>query len=154
MKRALATMIVLTMGHAAAGCGSAKPPPRTVAEATPVKTAEMAEPAEADELPAASDAPRDVQISALAPDAAAIVRIRGVVAQVVGMRLVPPRLIFAVRDNSGTVTALISEKTELSEGARIELVGTYKPIPSPMHTGPGDAPEEPIFVVERYFRMP
>ena len=70
------------------------------------------------------------------------------------MRLVPPKLIFKVTDASGTVLAVINEKAQLKEGTRLELVGTYHEIPSPMYSGPGEAPKETVFEVERYIDLP
>lgn len=98
--------------------------------------------------------PDDVAIGDLTPDPARTVRVKGVLSSIVGMRLVPPKLIFKITDNSGTVLAVINERLQLSEGTNLELVGQYRSIPSPMHTGPGEAPEEAVFVVERYLDLP
>ena len=102
----------------------------------------------------AADAPDDVAISDLVPDPGRVVRIKGVLSAVVGMRLVPPQRIFQVTDRTGAVKVVIYEEVQLKEGTRLELVGRYKAIPSPMHTGPDEAPPENIFVVERYLDLP
>lgn len=110
-------------------------------------------PAAVDPGPAA-DAPVDVPIGNLSPDPDRVVRIKGVVSSVVGMRMVPPKVILKVSDNSGTVTVVINEQTQISEGTKMELVGAYKAVPSPMYNGPGEAPTEDVFVVERYLDLP
>ena len=102
----------------------------------------------------AKDAPRDMRISALLPDAQKVVRVRGVVTEVLGLQLVPPKFIFNVRDESGTVMALINDKSDLSEGSKVEIIGIYKVIPAPRHGGPGPAPEESVLVVDRYLTLP
>jgi hypothetical protein len=104
--------------------------------------------------PAAANAPVDVAIADLTPDPDRVIRIKGVISSVVGMRLVPPKVILKVTDNSGTATVLINEQVQLSEGTKMELVGSYKTIPSPMYSGPGEAPTEEVFVVERYLDLP
>jgi hypothetical protein len=83
-----------------------------------------------------------------------VVRVTGVITRILGMRLVPPKIIFNVTDNSGTVKVVINEKAQLTEGTKMELVGRYKTIPSPNHSGPGDAPTEEVFVVERFLDLP
>jgi len=102
----------------------------------------------------AETGPADVAIADLTPDPDRDVRIKGVISSIVGMRLVPPKLILKLTDNTGTVIAVINEKVQLSEGTKMELVGRYRTAPSPMHNGPGDAPTEQVFVVERYLDLP
>jgi len=105
--------------------------------------------------PAASpDAPADVSIGDLVVDKQRVIRIKGVISAIVGMRLVPPKVIFKVTDDTGTVLVLINEKAQLSEGTRMELVGHYKSIPSPTYGGPDEAPPQNIFVVDRYLDLP
>lgn len=83
-----------------------------------------------------------------------LLRLAGVVNRVLGMRMVPQSVIFEFRDNTGTVRVVINEKADLNVGDRIELVGSYRHIPSPMYTGPGEAPKDNVFVVERFLVFP
>jgi hypothetical protein len=129
------------------------PPPRTADKA--VKAARPEASTAAPQTPErAADAPQDLTIDRLTPDEEKVVRLRVVVTALKGMRLVPPMMIFTAEDDTGSVTVVIKDKVEFSEGARLELVGRYKPIPSPTHDGPPPAPEEPIFVVERFIDLP
>jgi len=140
---------------ALAGCssgaqqaGPASPPATPSPPASPTAVTPTPAPSPA------TDAPADVAVGSLAPNPDRVVRIKGVVSSVVGMRMVPPKVILKVSDNSGTVTVVINEQAQISEGTKMELVGTYKAIPSPMYNGPGEAPTEDVFVVERYLDLP
>ncbi len=99
-------------------------------------------------------APVTLKISELsvAPDKP--VRIRGTITSIVGMRMVPAKVIFKISDSTETITVVINEQVQLKEGARIELVGRYKQMPAPMHTGPGEPPRQAVFEVERYVDLP
>lgn len=147
------TLTGLVLGLAlSTGCGA----PQKPATAGPPTGAppEVAPPAQASPDPSAETGPADVAIADLAPDPEREVRIKGVISSVVGMRLVPPKVILKLTDDSGTVTAVINEKAQLAEGTKMELVGKYMSVPSPMHNGPGEAPPEDVFVVERYLDLP
>jgi hypothetical protein len=135
------------------GCSAQKPPPATPEKAG-TAPAQPAAPA-GDDAPAgpAADAPADVEIGSLMSDPEKVVRIKGVISKVVGMRLVPPQRILEVTDNTGTVKVVIYDEAQFTEGTKMELVGKYKPIPSPTHDGPDEAPKEPIFVVERFLDL-
>lgn len=130
----------------AAACGTPRPAPQAApAPAEP----EIARPAPE----AGPTGPVTVAIGALQPNPDREVRVKGVVSRVLGMRLVPPKVIFQLTDDSGSVTAVINEKAQLSEGTTLELVGRYHSVPSPMHSGPGTPPQEPTFVVDRYLDL-
>ena len=96
----------------------------------------------------------ELRVSDLTIDPDRTVRITARVESILGMRLVPPKVIFKITDSQETVTVLINDKVTLKEGMMIELVGQYKTIPSPMYTGPGEAPREAVFVVERFLDIP
>jgi hypothetical protein len=131
-------------------CGPAAQPVQTGPAAAPPPVAgEIAEPSGP-----SKDAPLDRSIGALTAGEERQVRIKGRLSAIIGMRLVPPKLIFKVTDASGTVLAVINEKAQLKEGTKLELVGTYHEIPSPMYSGPGEAPKETVFEVERYLDLP
>jgi hypothetical protein len=148
MRRTITAAIVLTLF----GCSSTqKPQPAAGPTAGGGPAPEPAAQPAAD-APAA-DAPTDVEIANLVSDPEKVVRIKGVISKVVGMRLVPPQRILELTDNSGTVKVVIYDEAQFTEGTKMELVGQYKPIPSPTHDGPGEAPKEPIFVVERFLDM-
>jgi hypothetical protein len=98
--------------------------------------------------------PVELRISDLTVDPEKTVRISGTIASIEAMRLVPPKVIFKITDSTETITVLINEQVTLKEGMRIELVGRYKNIPSPSHSGPGEPPREAIFVVERFIDLP
>lgn len=141
----------------AAACSSTQKRP-TAAENTPAPGAARSDKqAEQEEEPAAEaggGGPERVSIGDLQIDAQRTVRISGVVSRIIGMRLVPPQRILEVRDRTGGVTVLIKSKKTFGEGTQMDLIGVYKKIPSPTHTGPGEAAEEPIFVVERFLDLP
>lgn len=129
-------------------CSSPAPPPaRTPSSASPV-----AAPAPGPEPKPAG--PADVAIGELVLDAERTVRIKGVVSEVLGMRLVPPKVVFKVADQTGAVTVVINEQVQITEGTKMELVGKYGSFPSPMHSAPGEAPKESVFVVERFLDLP
>jgi hypothetical protein len=130
-------------------CGKPNPPPATAGASTARPPAETAPP-----TGPAPDAPQDLEIASLSPDPDRIVRIKGVLAASIGMRLVPEMLVFTLTDSTGTVLAVIKENVQLKEGIRLELVGRYHAVPSPMYRGPGEAPKETVFEVERYLDLP
>ncbi|MCC6749634.1 MAG: hypothetical protein IT371_18355 [Deltaproteobacteria bacterium] len=101
----------------------------------------------------APDAPEELKIAALRPGATGLARVRGSVATVVGMRLVPPKVVFRLADGSGSVLVVINEQLQLSEGTKLELVGKYREMDSPMHSDPTPAPKEMVFEVERYLQL-
>ncbi len=129
---------------------AAQIPPRQAASVSPeVETTPPQPP------PVASpDRPVDLRIRELVVDPGKTVRIRGIVSSIVGIRLVPPKVIFKITDSVETITVLINEQITLKEGMRIELIGKYKEIPSPAHSGAGEPPREAVFVVERYLDLP
>lgn len=98
--------------------------------------------------------PLELRISELEVNPDRTVRIVGIITAIDGIRLVPPKVIFRVSDSDETITVLIKEQTTLQEGTRIELVGTYQEIPSPVHDGAGEPPRQAVFVVERYLTLP
>lgn len=147
--RRRATIALLALGYAMASCGTPPPPPQTGPKAAQ-PAASSGEQTEGTVVPPTDGAPATVTVGELAPDADREVRVTGVVEQILGMRLVPAKVIFKIRDNTGSVTVVINEKAEITEGQRVEIVGYYKAIPSPMHDGPGEGPEEPVFVVDRF----
>ena len=139
---------LLLLALASVSCGS----PASTPAATPAPPPSAAEPAaHPSERPTA---PAEQAIGDLSPDPKRTVRIRGMVTQIVGLRLVPPQVIFKIQDRSGAVTAVIYEQVQLDEGKKLELVGKYHNIPAPTYTGPGEAPREDVFVVERYLDLP
>jgi len=149
-----------------AGCAHtpAPEPETTTAAQAETKPAAAAEPAGAAEpatesppveATVAGSAVQDTTIVDLVPDAEQVVRIGAVVVQTLQMRLVPPMIVFRVRDKSGgEVNVLLKEQKVLQEGTRLELVGKYHEVPSPSYSGPGEAPPELLFVVERYLVLP
>ena len=143
--------MVLAAAAAMVSCGPAAPPVRTVSASPPPPplAREMAQP-----TGPSKDAPLDRSIGELSGGEVRQVRIKGVLSAIVGMRLVPPKLIFKVTDRTGTVLAVIKEKAQLKEGTKLELVGRYHEIPSPMYSGPGEAPKETVFEVDRYIDLP
>ncbi len=138
--RSTAMVLALAACH---GSGSAGPPP-----APPPAT-----------QPAAKDGtrPLELKISDLVKDVdivpAKTVRIRGTVSSIVGIRMVPAKVVFKISDSRETLTVVINERVTLKEGTRVELVGRYKKMPSPTHTGPGEPPWEAVFEVERYLDL-
>ncbi len=138
-------LALLTAALLTAACATPKPPPQAPTQQPAADPAEAA----AGDTTAGGPAP-NVPIGELAVNAENEVRVAGVVSRVLGMRLVPPKMIFQVSDSSGTVLVVVNEKASFTEGQKIELVGHYKSIPAPMYNGPGDAPEEPVLVVDRY----
>ncbi len=134
-------------------CGSA-------AQAPPVRSGGSAAGSGAESGLAAGDvnaqhqSPVELRVSDLTIDPDRTVRITARVDSILGMRLVPPKVIFKISDSQETITVLINEKVTLKEGMKIELVGHYKTIPSPMYTGPGEAPKEAVFVVDRFLDIP
>jgi hypothetical protein len=142
--------MVLAAAAAMLSCGPAAPPARTGPASPPPPLArEMAKP-----TGPSKDAPLERSIGELTSGEVRQVRIKGVLSAIVGMRLVPPKLIFKVTDRTGTVLAVINEKAKLKEGTKLELVGSYHEIPSPMYSGPGEAPKETVFEVDRYIDLP
>lgn len=101
--------------------------------------------------------PVELKIADLVKDVdvvpAKTVRIRGVISSIVGIRMVPAKVIFKISDSSETLTVVLNERVTLKEGTRVELVGRYKKMPSPTHTGPGEPPWEAVFEVERYLDL-
>lgn len=144
------TLCGLLVVLAACSSGASKPATTGPGQPEPGAPGSAAAPAPA----AAMGGPADVAIGDLVVDKERTVRIKGTVTAVVGMRLVPPKVIFKVSDGSGTVTAVINEQVQLTEGNKFELVGTYDSVPSPTYDGPGEAPRENIFVVERHLDLP
>lgn len=140
-------ILVVVMGLVSACSATASAPVKSSPPSEP-EGAEIAQP----EQPTTAG-PTDVPIGEISLDPEQTIRIKGMISAVLGMRMVPPKVIFKLTDNTGTVTAIIMEQTTLSEGARMELVGVYKQIPSPMYAGPGEAPLEDVFVVERYLDL-
>jgi len=100
--------------------------------------------------PAGSDRPAELRIRELKVDAEKTVRIKGVISSIVGIRAMPATVVFKITDSTETITVVINEQVRLREGATIELVGKYKEVPSPTHSGAGEPPREAVFVVERY----
>jgi hypothetical protein len=98
----------------------------------------------------APDRPAELRIRELTVDPAKTVRIKGVISSIVGIRAMPATVIFKITDSTETITVVINEQVRLREGATIELVGKYKEVPSPSHSGAGEPPREAVFVVERY----
>ncbi|MFH1130998.1 MAG: hypothetical protein V1754_06660 [Pseudomonadota bacterium] len=133
--------------------GCAQPP----AQKPPPKQEPAAIPASAPAAPAPEPmvkAPENITIDKLQQDPNKVVRIRGYVSAVLGMRMVPRQTIITMRDDTGAVTAVIEDEDSLKEGTEVELTGRYQEIPSPMYNGPDEAPKEPVFVVESVFRVP
>jgi len=137
-------------------CSCNGKPPQKASPAHPTKATQPTDDPDTD--PTAKVAPSGpplLQISRLSPSATKEVRIRGTISKVIGVRMVPPRTIFELRDASGTATLVIKErKQSLTEGTKMEAVGNYMEAPDPMYTGPGEAPKKVIFVVDRYIDMP
>jgi hypothetical protein len=102
---------------------------------------------------ASPDQPIELRISQLKIDPAKTVRIQGYITAIKAIRLVPPNVVFAISDSKETITALIKEQIILKEGTKVELIGKYKEIPSPVE-GNAEAPREAVFVVERYTDLP
>jgi hypothetical protein len=151
-RRRLVTLALLT--SVCWGCGprATDPPPRSAhSQGTAGSAAAAGTPTASEVSP---DKPVELRISALTVDPGKTVRIRGTIASVLGIRLVPPKVIFKVSDSTEMVTVVINEQVTLKEGARIELVGKYRNVASPMYTGPGEAPKEAVFVVERFLDLP
>ena len=129
--------------------GSAKPAARRT---TPSKPPPAEEKTAGPKVP--PPASTVTPISSLTVDASRQVTIKGYVSALVGLRMVPERTIFKVRDKTGEVLAVIEKRdSALQEGLKLEIVGTYKMIPSPMYTGPGKAPQEAVLVVDRYLTL-
>jgi hypothetical protein len=137
-----------------AACSSGAPKPATTGPGQPEPGSTGTAGAPAAAPAAAMGGPAELAIGDLVVDKERTVRIKGMISAIVGMRLVPPKVIFKVTDNTGTVTAVINEQAQLSEGTKVELVGTYDSVPSPTYDGPGEAPREDIFVVERHLDLP
>jgi len=145
-------LVLILLALALPGCASPTQQGNT-APAGPAPTATPT-PAPAPTPSVESTAPPDIPVGQLVPDADRVICVKGTISSIVGIRLVPPKVILKVTDDTGTVLVLINEKAQLSEGMRVELVGNYKPIPSPTYDGPGEAPLQNVFVVDRYLDLP
>ncbi len=146
----------LLVGAIMLSCASSTvqaPPPQSESDKT-LKPPPPAETPKTADAKNETNLPPDLRISDLTLDPDKEVRIKGQVIEIVGMRMVPPKVIFKVYDGSETVMAVINEQLQLNGGEKMELVGKYMEIPSPMHTGPDEAPKESVFVVERYLILP
>lgn len=129
-----------------AGCGpSARPlqpiPPRPAPHKAPPS------------LDGGNTVPVTLKIKQLQVDPAKSVRIRGVISSILGIRVVPARVVFKISDSSETITVVINEQVRLREGTEVELVGRYKELPSPIHDGPGEPPRQAVFEVERFLNL-
>ncbi len=131
-----------------AGCGPPAKPPQSNPSAS--GSAGNVNPAAA---PRDGTVPVTLKIKELHVDPAKSVRIRGVITSILGIRMVPAKVIFKISDSSETITVVINEQVQLKEGTQVELVGRYKELPSPMHTGPGEPPREAVFEVERFLDL-
>jgi hypothetical protein len=152
-------IVLVVLLVAGIGCGARQPAEPAPAQRYPAGPAQGAPPAtppspESGTGTASTSGPAEVPIGELSPNPDRTVRVKGVVSNVMGLRLVPPKVVFKIRDVSGTVTAVINERIQLEEGTRLEVVGTYSRVPSPMYTGPGDAPLDAVLVAERYLELP
>jgi len=139
----------------AVGCAHQGAPTPAVADQPPVRASVGPPPAlSAPAVTETGSGLRDLPIGRLQVDPETTVRIVGFVSELGQIRMVPPRTVFRLRDDSGAVTVVLEERQVLTEGTRLELVGKYKEIPSPAHVDVEDAPPEACFVVERYLVLP
>ena len=147
----MAFILSALVGCQSGGQQPAAPHPAASGQPAPEHAAPAA--ADSDEDAPAAAGPAVLRISELTVDEDRTVRITGTIVTIEGLRMVPPKVIFKVSDSQETVTVLIKKQVSLREGARIELVGRYQEIPSPMYQGPGEPPKQAVFVVERYLDL-
>lgn len=151
----IAWVVLLSWG---AGCAHSEPrapastPPDPVTAPAPAASANAS--AEQDADTGGRGGLVDTPIGGLSLDPSRSVRVVGMVSQLGQIRMIPPRTVFRLRDDSGAVTVVLDERKVLAEGTRIEIVGRYKEIPSPAHVDVDDAPAEACFVAERYLILP
>jgi hypothetical protein len=139
-------LLVYAMLVASCGPVSATSSNRPAVASAPRNATPVQEPAEL--------RPIDLRVKDFAVGAKRNIRANGLITTILGIRLVPAKIIFKFADGSGEVTAVINEQVTLKEGSKIELVGKYVMAPSPMYSGPGEPPMEEVFVVERYLALP
>lgn len=141
-----------------AGCAHSEPRMSAATRAdratAPATAVEAPSSAEQDADTAGRGGLEDMPIGRLSLDPSRSVRVVGMVSRLGQIRMVPPRTVFRLRDQSGAVTVVLDERKVLAEGTRLEIVGRYKEIPSPAHVDVDDAPSEACFVAERYLILP
>jgi len=49
--------------------------------------------------------------------------------------------------------ALIKGKVQIELGLRLDAVGHYREIPSPVYTGPSTPPPKKVLIIERFLKL-
>lgn len=156
----LAGALICSVG----GCAARSSEPAATPKARTPETEARKAVASAQSAPAAAvapgvmnsaghQAPESVAIGALQVSETTPVRVRGYVKEGIWLRLVPRRTVFMVGDRSGSAMALIKGKVDIALGMRIEAVGYYREIPSPVYAGPATPPAKKVLVIERFLKL-
>lgn len=144
----LSFVLLMTVACATTNPSSNAPISQHTPQTTSDEQGNFVDDAQKNELPVderASDAAQEVSLSSLSVDPSRTVKVRGIVAQIHGIQLVPPKFIFELSEGGKTIKVVIHDKVSLSEGSRVEVVGKYR-----MDSETNDA----MLVVERFFELP